>query len=214
MRRVLIVVGVWIGVTAGATVMAWAAVSFVASGVTDRPAAALPSGAVVAALRAGAVAHTQPSVPPTTVAAKPNATGSTVARPAAAPVLTAPGPTASAKGGTVPVSPTTAPRSDAGRPTSGDGGGPSAGGGAPPVPPPGADATQTFSTPGGVATAMCHGSSISLTSASPTDGYALNVAKSGPEEIDVRFEGKDRAYEVRAKCVNGQPTSLGGSGDD
>jgi hypothetical protein len=67
----------------------------------------------------------------------------------------------------------------------------------------------TFSTQGGTVTVSCQGSTISLVSASPADGYTLAVRSSGPQFVDVDFNGQPSGSAVRAYCNrNGQPTRI------
>jgi len=67
----------------------------------------------------------------------------------------------------------------------------------------------TFSTSGGTVTVSCQGSTISLISASPADGYTLAVRSSGPQFVDVDFNGQPSGSAVRAFCNrNGQPTRI------
>ena len=69
--------------------------------------------------------------------------------------------------------------------------------------------TATFTTSGGSVTVSCEGSTISLVSASPADGYTLDVGSSGPTFVDVEFHaGASEGPEVHATCKNGQPTSF------
>jgi hypothetical protein len=50
----------------------------------------------------------------------------------------------------------------------------------------------------------CHGSTVSLVSAVPAQGYTLDVGSSGPAFVDVEFhEGLD-GPEVHASCHNGR----------
>ncbi len=66
----------------------------------------------------------------------------------------------------------------------------------------------TFSTSGGTVTVSCQGSTISLVSASPADGYALVVRSSGPGFVDVDFTGQPNGSSVRATCMNGAPVRV------
>ncbi|NUS51781.1 MAG: hypothetical protein HOQ22_12185, partial [Nocardioidaceae bacterium] len=56
----------------------------------------------------------------------------------------------------------------------------------------------------GYVSVRCQGSSISLQSASPDDGYSVDVRERGPEEVEVRFEGGEHEARVRAECVDGR----------
>jgi hypothetical protein len=67
----------------------------------------------------------------------------------------------------------------------------------------------TFSSSGGTVTVACQGSTISLISASPADGYTLAVRSSGPQFVDVDFNAQPSGSAVRAFCNrNGQPTRI------
>lgn len=113
----------------------------------------------------------------------------------AAPSTIAPSPTTSStvSGGgaspvrtTAPVSPTTAPPPAVTR--------------AP------ADQGATYATQGGFVTVRCRGNAIQLVSATPRDGWRLDVKDTGPERVRVRFIGTDRYVELFAVCKDGVPT--------
>ena len=60
-------------------------------------------------------------------------------------------------------------------------------------------------------TAECRGSAISLVGVNPSaDGYAAEVKDRGPEELEVRFEGRGdedgNETEVTARCQGGVPS--------
>jgi hypothetical protein len=57
-------------------------------------------------------------------------------------------------------------------------------------------------------TVSCQGSTISLVSASPANGYTLTVRNSGPTDVDVGFNGQPNSSVVRATCRNGQPVRV------
>lgn len=60
----------------------------------------------------------------------------------------------------------------------------------------------------GTVTAVCNGSRISLQSATPNDGWHVEVGDRGPEHIEVEFKtgGEDeRGTHVTADCVSGAP---------
>ena len=83
---------------------------------------------------------------------------------------------------------------------------------APPAPPPSqagsAPVNATFSISGGTVTVSCQGSTISLVSASPSNGYTLSVRNSGPIDVDVDFNGQPNGSAVQATCRNGQPVRI------
>ncbi|HZQ58894.1 MAG TPA: hypothetical protein VFA84_12715 [Acidimicrobiales bacterium] len=74
--------------------------------------------------------------------------------------------------------------------------------------------SATFSDAGGAATVACKGSSISLTTATPFDGYSLGVQSSGPSQVVVTFTANGRSLTIRAHCSNGAPVQSWGGGDD
>jgi hypothetical protein len=60
----------------------------------------------------------------------------------------------------------------------------------------------------GAVTARCEGRAISLVSASPSNGWAIEVDKRGPREVRVELEtgGDDELRtRVRGRCVGGAP---------
>lgn len=66
-------------------------------------------------------------------------------------------------------------------------------------------------SPGSVV-ARCSGQTVSLQSATPADGYRVEVGGRGPTEVEVTFKGNGREVKVRARCSGGVP-SFGGEGD-
>ncbi|MGZ8742182.1 MAG: hypothetical protein ACXWXO_04600 [Nocardioides sp.] len=44
-----------------------------------------------------------------------------------------------------------------------------------------------------------------MKSASPNNGYRVEVEKRGPEEIEVKFESASRELKVDARCADGVP---------
>ena len=177
MRR-LIASGTWLATTAAATAMVWAATSVVAADVTDRPAAVLPHRQVVIALQTGSEADTAPAV---TAAPTSTTTAPAPAPPprnqSSQPPDTVPAPTFTPPSTLPPPDPTPPPTVP------------------PPVTPPpttqpSPNPTATFSTAGGTVTATCSGYFIRLVSATPTDGYAVEVLDRGQSTVDVNFTGR------------------------
>jgi len=173
-------------VTAVSTAMVWTATSIVASDVTDRPAPVVAHRDVVNELASGAAGPAQTTTTSTTIR-RPATT--TTSRPA--PTTTTPGavsgtPTTVAHPAvTAPTTPRTS---------------------IPPttttVPSP---STATFSTAGGVVRVACSGTVfISLVSAIPANGFAVNVLAAGPANVDVHFVGQGQDLSVKAVCF-GQP---------
>lgn len=82
-----------------------------------------------------------------------------------------------------------------------------------PSPPPpattnGTATTSSFNTSGGVVTMSCNGSSASLVSATPQQGYTTHVDNPGPEEIEVSFTSPSRDATFHGRCVGGTPTQI------
>ncbi len=71
--------------------------------------------------------------------------------------------------------------------------------------------TATFSTAGGVVTVACNGSFfIDLVSATPRNGYAVNVATPGPYYVEVHFIRAGQDDPIWAFCL-GQPIRANGA---
>ena len=69
----------------------------------------------------------------------------------------------------------------------------------------------------GVVSVRCAGVQASLQSASPSDGYRVEVGGRGTEEVEVTFLGHGLQVQVQAHCVSGAPrfaTETEGAGDD
>jgi hypothetical protein len=45
---------------------------------------------------------------------------------------------------------------------------------------------------------------VVLGSATPAPGFATDIKKSGPSEVEVEFESEEAKYEVRVRWSNGQ----------
>ena len=67
--------------------------------------------------------------------------------------------------------------------------------------------TKTFTTGGGTLTVECQGSTISLLSATPANGYTLTVHSSGPTSVTVDFTMGRQDWFIRVTCPNGQPVA-------
>ena len=195
MRR-LIASGTWLATTAAATAMVWAATSVVAADVTDRPAAVLPQRQVVIALQTGSEADTAPAVTaaPTSTTTAP-APAQQPRNQSPQPPDTVPAPTFTPPSTLPPPDPTPSPTVP------------------PPVTPPpttqpSPNPTATYSTAGGTVTATCSGYFIRLVSATPTDGYAVEVLDRGPATVDVHFTGRGAEIQVRVVCFGGAPLRI------
>ncbi|MFN2503286.1 MAG: hypothetical protein ABR540_03455 [Acidimicrobiales bacterium] len=191
--RRLLAVGLWVVVTASATAIVWAGTSTVAADLTDRPPPVVAHDDVVSALQPGASdGETAPglttpptSTPTSTVPADgpdPAPVPPQTKEPAPPPILqpgVAPTVPPSAPPVTQPVSPPTTQSPS--RPTA------------------------TYSTTGGVLTVACNGSFfIELLSATPSNGYAVNVVTAGPYYVEVHFVRAGRDDPIWAFCL-GQP---------
>jgi hypothetical protein len=77
--------------------------------------------------------------------------------------------------------------------------------------------TGTWDGPPGAVSVRCAGEGITLVSASPNNGYRIEVDR-GAQEIEVHFKSSAREYQVKARCGDGTPTfrvdSDGGEGKD
>ncbi len=74
--------------------------------------------------------------------------------------------------------------------------------------------TRTWEGPPGVVSVRCEGARISLLSASPSNGYRIEVDK-GSQEIEVHFKSSAREYQVKARCSGGTPRfQVESSGDE
>jgi len=70
----------------------------------------------------------------------------------------------------------------------------------------------TYSTAGGAVTVVCRNSfSIDLVSATPNNGYAVNVVTAGPYYVEVHFVRAGRDAPVWAYCL-GRPVQAYGGG--
>ncbi len=73
------------------------------------------------------------------------------------------------------------------------------------APPPTAAAwaSQSVPTAGGVVVISYRPDEVVLSSASPAAGFAAEIKKQGPPEVDVEFESEDAKFRVRARYENG-----------
>lgn len=183
----LLAAGLWLSVTAGATGMVWMATSLVAADVTDRSAPVIAPREVASALESSAAGR----APATTTTTNPRPTTTSRAAP---PTTSAP-PTTRAPAAT----PTTVPTASTSTVK------------APPTTPPAPTSTTqlpanaaTYSTAGGVVRVSCNGVLITLVSAIPNNGFAVDVVARGPANVDVHFLGFGQNLSVQAVCF-GQP---------
>jgi cytoskeletal protein RodZ len=82
---------------------------------------------------------------------------------------------------------------------------PSTGSSSSPAPPvtQGAFSSRTIQTGGGVVVVTYRPNEVLLGSASPAAGFAAEIKKAGPPEVDVEFENESADYRVRARWVDG-----------
>jgi hypothetical protein len=73
----------------------------------------------------------------------------------------------------------------------------------PPVPAP--SQQRTWEGSAGSVTVRCSGRLASLQSASPDDGYRVEVGSRGPAEVEVTFKGGGREVQVKGTCAAGAP---------
>ncbi|HWJ82965.1 MAG TPA: hypothetical protein VNS55_12075 [Nocardioides sp.] len=69
---------------------------------------------------------------------------------------------------------------------------------------------RTWQGQGGLLVAECQAGAVSLVSTQPQVGFHAEVKKSGPEELEVEFDGREddagTNVTVTARCVDGVPT--------
>ena len=194
--RRLLAVGLWLGVTAVATAVVWAGTSTVAADLTDRPPPVVAHRDVVEALEPGEPgAETEPGITTPSASGPTSTVPSGAPRPAAPPAdAPAPGsPGAAAQPPRAAPAPTTTPPTT--RPAS------------PPTTQAPLRPTATYSTAGGSATVGCTGPFYffaELVSATPANGYAVNVVNAGPYYVEVHFVRPGRDEPLWVYCL-GQP---------
>jgi len=75
----------------------------------------------------------------------------------------------------------------------------------PTVPAPVPSRQRTWEGSAGSMTVRCSGGEASLQSASPDDGYGVEVGSRGPAEVEVTFKGSGREVQVKGTCAAGTP---------
>jgi len=65
--------------------------------------------------------------------------------------------------------------------------------------------SQTFESAGGSVGVVCSGATASLGFATPRAGYATEVHDTGPQRVEVRFEGDAGKSRVTVTCTAGRP---------
>ena len=68
--------------------------------------------------------------------------------------------------------------------------------------------------PAGLVAVQCKGARALLTSATPNNGYRVEVEHTGSRELEVKFESEAREYRVKASCLDGQPRYKAEARDD
>jgi hypothetical protein len=59
--------------------------------------------------------------------------------------------------------------------------------------------------PAGLVAVRCEGARAFFSSATPSNGYRVEVEHSGSQELEVKFESETREFQVDATCLDGQP---------
>ena len=75
----------------------------------------------------------------------------------------------------------------------------------PTIPGPAPSQQRTWEGSAGSVTVRCSGLGASLQSASPDDGYGVEVGSRGPAEVEVTFKGGGREMQVKGTCAAGTP---------
>lgn len=113
--------------------------------------------------------------------------------------------TPSGPGGTPTTDPTPTPTTEPTSPT------PTPGATAPPA---SAAVVRAWTVTGGQVGVSCEGATITLLYATPSDGWSVDVKRSGPQEVEAEFELGDDDTTVRAVCVGGVPEQQADDGND
>lgn len=75
-------------------------------------------------------------------------------------------------------------------------------------------AVRTWPLPGGEISASCTGEDITLLSATPLEGWTVEIGSTGPERVEVELHSPSGEIEVRAECVDGIPVATERTDDD
>ena len=194
-RPVLVGVAVWLAVVTVVSVATWTVIDAAGRDVTARPAS---DPAAARGLGSTGATTSSPATTPTSSAA------TRTARPprTRSPRATASPPTAATAPTTAAPPPATTAAAPSRTPD--------------PDPPPAPTARErTWTGAAGTVTSRCVGSRISLVTATPSNGWRMEVDDRGPARVRVEFktsgeseggeDGEDREAEVRAECVGGSP---------
>lgn len=203
-RRILLAVLAWIGVVAVTSAVAWATINAAGQRVLS-PAETLPPVEAPALVPSSDAESRLPS-PRTTPTKRPPRTSSPPRTKSPKPPETdAPRTGASDPEPTGPSSPTP----DGGTTSRPPDGEPEPSPRRDPDPSPRRDRSggdierRTWQGAAGSVTVRCDGSRVSLQSATPNNGYSVEIRERGPEEVEVRFEGDEREVDVEASCDDG-----------
>ena len=184
----------WVLATAVATLISMAAVSLVGASVVDQPIAQFiqtttttNTTGTTSVPESLASTTTSPTIEPTlgsttTTLAVPTTSGATTTTTQPSPTTTTSPATTSTT-----VAPTTTTVPDTTTTTVATTG------------------PFTFPVNGGSVTISCSGNTISLGGAVPDLGFAVEVEKSGPDEVRVEFTAGETEVEVRIECLDGVP---------
>lgn len=217
MKRLTFVI-TWLVVTAAATAVAWTTVGRLTLGASHRATPALSADAVASALRgrtrnqapkpapasdgaggapSGAAAPPTSEPPTTTPPTTQPAPAAHPADPARPPAAPAPASQPAAR----PTTATTVSDGHGGSGSSGPGSG--SGSPSPTTTTTAASRSAVIESTGGVVTVSCSGSTITLVSSSPRNGYSQEVDHSGPDQVAVKFRSSEHESEIQAVCRNG-----------
>lgn len=84
-----------------------------------------------------------------------------------------------------------------------------------PAPPPASYLERAWRGTSGAVVVRCSAAKASLASATPSDGYRVEVGARGPGAVQVTFKGHEREVQVRAECAGEVPRfSVEGSSED
>jgi serine/threonine-protein kinase len=195
----LVPAAAWIAGTALAVVLSMVAINLAGAGVSDQSSVALSRTKVDAALSSDATTERHPTSRTGRHAATTTAPGASSRPLARVPATTSPSVTGHVED------------SGGGHGSSGSSGG----GSAPTTTAPKATTTST-TTPssvrevtaqGGTATVQCIGSSISLVSARPANGFELDSSSVSGGHLDVEFSATGHSSEIHATCASGVITT-------
>ncbi|WFE99895.1 septum formation initiator [Micromonospora sp. WMMD964] len=74
---------------------------------------------------------------------------------------------------------------------------------------PSAGVRRGFATDGGTAVAECGTGGVRLVSWAPAQGYRVRDVDRGPDDdVEVTFEGPNREYELKVRCIGSEPVSV------